>query len=410
MNNVFSRQISINEIIDEGYDNYREIKAARARITAAERDQEGRIKKVVMRRAKQQAERLGLAYWPALIRDGYQPKIDPLAYVYAEEVLERKHRLWDGKARSGGWDRYDHYGLSRDTVARMWYAAGCRDTGKFRLQVAMGEVARRGDTAAWFKNYARGYRWYLRNSAAFDGLGTISRKTIAFLGRLSPALRWAALWGLPCSEARGWKPLRIRDLNLALVAKTQVNPRAGYHALPVGALVRMVPGGEHIYGPRPQEVAATAFLTPSYPNLSLGMARRIAGGVSPLAIYREVVPTCTKKEAHQWATWGKTPSEVYTDILVSTENHLRAKHGITIKLRSAKVANWLLAVFADPARKEAIMASRVHYVGGDEVEFNFISAIDEIQDEDILSDSDGVNAVFNRASQRNSEEYAEKMR
>ena len=408
MNNVFNRQMSINEIIDEGYDDYREIKAARAAIAA--REQSGEQNKVMIRMAKRHAERLGLTYWPALIRDGYQPKIDPMAYVYAEDVLERKHGLWDGKASSGGWDRYGHYGLSRDTIARMWYAAGCRDTGKFRLQVAMGEVARRGDTAAWFKNYVRGDRWYMSNVNAFEGIGAVSRKALAFLGRLSPALRWAALWNVPTGEARDWRPLRIRELNLALVSKAQANPRAGYHALPIGTLIRVVPGNESVVGARPRERAAVAVLTPAYPNLSLSMARAIAGGESPLAIYRKVLPECTKKEAHQWATWGKTPTDVYNDIIIRAERQLHSKHGVRVKLRSPKVANWLVAVFADPARKEAILTTRVQYVGGEERRFDFLSVIDEIQDEDILSDSDGMNAVFNRASQRNSEEYAEAMR
>ncbi len=407
MNNVFSRQISIDVIMDEGYADYREIKAARA--AAAARERSGEQNKAMIRMAKRHAERLGLTYWPALIRDGYQPKIDPMAYVYAEDVLERKHGLWDGKTNSGGWDRYGHYGLSRDQVARMWYAAGCRDTGKFKLQVAMGEVANKGDTAPWFKNYATGLRWYLRNSAAFDDLGTISRKAIAFLGRLSPALRWAALWGVASNASRGWKPLRIRELNLDLVAKAQVNPRAGYHALPVGTLVRMALGGDHIYGTRPQEIAAVSVLTPAYPNLSLVIARRIASGESPLAFYRAVAPTCTKKEAHQWALLGKTRAEVHNDLITRAEHHLRDEHGVGVFLRTVKVANWLLAVFADPARKEAILATRTQYIGGGEVEFSFISVIDEVQDEDILSYADGVNAVFNRVSQRNSEEYVKRM-
>lgn len=410
MNNVFNRKVDLQFIMSEGHEDYQEIKSVRAAIAAAQHDQEGRINPVIFRRAKQQAARLGLTYWPALINDGYQPKIDPLAYVYAEEVLERKHGLWDGKTNSGGWDRYGHYGLSRGTVARMWYASGCRDTGKFKLQVAMGEVARRGDTATWFKNYVRGDRWYMSNIAAFEDLGTISRKAIAFLGRLSPALRWAALWGVASNEARGGKPLRIRDLNLDLVAKAQVNPRAGYHALPVGTLVRMALGGEQILGTRLQEIAAAAFLTPAYPNLPLFIARRIASGESPLAIYRVVVPTCTKKDAHQWALWGKTPVEVHDDLIIRAEHHIRGEHGVGVVLRTIKVANWLLAVFADPLRKEAILATRVRYVGGEEVEFNLIPAIDEVQDEDILSDADGVNAVFNRVSQRNSEEYAKMMK
>ena len=408
MNNVFNRQMSINEIIDEGYDDYREIKAARAAIAA--REQSGEQNKVMIRMAKRQAKSIGLVYWPALVRDGDQPKIDPMAYVYAEDVLERKHGLWCGKNNRGGWDGCGHYGLSRYQVAKMWYAAGCRDTGKFRLQVAMGEIANKGDTAPWFKNYVTGLRWYLSNSAAFDDLGTISRKAIAFLGRLSAALRWAALWGVASNESRGWKPLRIRDLNLDLVAKAQVNPRAGYHALPVGALVRMALGGEPILSTRLQEIAAVSMLTPAYPNLPLVIARRIASGESPLAIYRAVAPTCTKKEAHQWALLGKTRAEVHNDLIIRAEHHICGEHGVNVVLRTVKVANWLLAVFADPARKEAILATRTQYIGGGEVEFNFISAIDEVQDEDILSDADGVNAVFNRVSQRNSEEYAKKMK
>lgn len=114
MNNVFNRQMSIDTIMAEGLDDYREIKAARAVIAARERS-DGK-NPAMIRMAKRHAERLGLTYWPALIRDGYQPKIDPMAYVYAEDVLERKHGLWDGKTNSGGWDSCGHYGLRRHQV------------------------------------------------------------------------------------------------------------------------------------------------------------------------------------------------------------------------------------------------------------------------------------------------------
>ena len=182
-------------------------------------------------RARAMAETAGLAYWPALASGS--PRIDPAAYVVAERIMVRGGgKLWgewneegEGEMARGGWDRWGCYGLSPNQVACMWYAAGCRDGGKFRLQVRTGEVARKGESIQEFIHYVRGLRW-LKQSAPQVGLN-LSRKAIITLGRLSTPLRAAALSGVQPIYTIGpdgqWRlvVLRARHLNWEAVAVAQ---------------------------------------------------------------------------------------------------------------------------------------------------------------------------------------------
>lgn len=272
-----------------------------------------------VRRARERAAHIGLAYWPALIRDGYQPNIDPRAYVAAERHLRARHGIYDHAAGThGGWDSKGHHGLSRSDVAAMWFAAGCRDSRKFALQVRTGVTARKGDSAPFAANYARGYRWAL----AWGVEWKLSRKALAALGRLSPELRHAAVRGLP-DELKGgrddlprWKtvPFRIADLNWAEVARVQAlrfdpSPRA--HALRAIALpprpAAVILGRDHRRKmPHPISDAAVVDLCPSYPTVRLEIARRIVSGESPASISGGAL---TRKEAHAWLSAGGPESE-----------------------------------------------------------------------------------------------------
>jgi hypothetical protein len=182
------------------------------------------------RRAKTLAGALGgLAYWPAL---AYGPRIDPAAYRAAEQVLARKAgALWGEMTPAGrshgGWDSWGHHGTSPDQVAKAWFAAGCRDTTKFRLQIAAGIVAKKGDSVPFFQAFVKGLRWAKAHRQAYLG-----RKALAALGRLPWYCRWAAVRGAEEAARAEAGPdawpvvIRIRHLNWAAVAVAQKGPRA----------------------------------------------------------------------------------------------------------------------------------------------------------------------------------------
>lgn len=170
------------------------------------------------RRARRKANEIGLKYWPALLD---RPRIDPMAFVYAERVMERQYGEWDPKAGShGGWDSCGHYGLHADNVSRMWFAAGCRNSRKFRWQVSSRIIAKKGDSMAFLRNLRRGERWW--NASSHTGVA-ISRKALCAIGRLSPELRYAATLNLP--KWNSWEGkvrwIRIRDLNWAEVIRVR---------------------------------------------------------------------------------------------------------------------------------------------------------------------------------------------
>jgi hypothetical protein len=185
--------------------------------------------------ARRRAADMGLAYWPALLCNWQKRtaeeglRVDPRAFSVAERVLTDKvgsrwgETLPDGSRSYGGWDSYGAHGLSPWDVARMWLAAGCRNSYKFRAQVAGGVFAKKGDSTNFLTAFIRGYKWVQENG--LERL-QLSRKAIAALGRISWYCRWAAVHGL----RKGEKPLRIRDLNWAAVEVAQKGPRTAIAA------------------------------------------------------------------------------------------------------------------------------------------------------------------------------------
>ena len=165
---------------------------------------------------KKMAKEIGLAYWEALVSDH---GVDPIVFVYAEAVLSQEHGLcgWrNGEHYTGGWDSGSHYGVSAENVANMWKAAGCRNSEKFRFQVANRLVAKKGDSLAFLRHYQEGLKWLKRWRF---GLISIPRKTIAVLGRVSPEARHALVSDIRRDhEAQG---IRIRDLNWAKVREVE---------------------------------------------------------------------------------------------------------------------------------------------------------------------------------------------
>jgi hypothetical protein len=215
--------------INEGLREYYAESAARLEIARRAERANLTVHEYLDRQAvKYRAKRLGLVYWPAL---AYGPKVDPRAFLMAEQVLAKKSGsywgeiLSDGSRSNGGWDSWGHYGLAPSDIARMWYAAGCRNSKKFRLQVATGIFARKGESVPQFAAYVRGWRWLRSNR--LEGMLYLSRKAVAALGRLTWHSRWAAINNLPQERD---KPLRTRDLNWAAVKIAQKGSRSAIMA------------------------------------------------------------------------------------------------------------------------------------------------------------------------------------
>ncbi len=218
-----------------------------------------------VRRARRKAEEIGLAFWPALLWNqesgeynsggymiGTQGRVDPLAFVAAEQVLLRKgNKPWGtkfeevfppemarkNKIHHGGWDSCGHYGVSPETVATCWFASGCKDSRKFRWLIRHGgcPVVRgvKSLSICQLRDLTRGSQW-LQNHCQETYM--FATKTIIALGRISPAARKAAIEGLDlasyqrCSEflpGGGYRSpkIRIRDLNWTAVKRLQTMAR-----------------------------------------------------------------------------------------------------------------------------------------------------------------------------------------
>ena len=121
--------------------------------------------------ARRRARLIGLKYWPALLEEQFGD-VDPRAYLVAERILARKTNgvFWGekdayGNMSHGGWDSCGHYGMSPYQVRMAWYAAGCKDGAKFRLQISRGYFLKSGDSLPWCKNYFRGQRLSCKRSS-----------------------------------------------------------------------------------------------------------------------------------------------------------------------------------------------------------------------------------------------------
>ncbi len=348
--------------------------------------------------AKRRARAVGLAYWPAVARGA--PRIDATAYAVAEQVMAARDAasVWgtkmpDGSMARGGWDSAGHYGLSAQQVARMWYAAGCRDSGKFRLQVFHGEAARKGDSLPFARNDLRGLRGLGHRASNPAGLN-LARKAVAALGRLSAPLRAAALKGGQQPDAhrcgaghRVNATVRIRDLNWGEVARVQ-GLLAADQTGRVQAALSGVRRAAELLGCGANEPAVARALAPAYPALPLDLARRMALGETPAALSGDLLD---RKEAHAWAAEG-APEGV--------AGWLCARLGVP-SVRSVRVARWLAEVRRS-GRWSAMERERAVRVPGEAEprRYTALSVLDEVQDGDILTGRDSVDAVLQRSAQR----------
>lgn len=343
------------------------------------------LKQAARKRAKRLARRIGVVYWPALIGS---KGVDPRCYLHAENVLTRLHGEWNPPECHGGWDSEGHHGLAGFQVRRMWLAAGCQDSPKFRLQVASRIVAKKSDTLPWLRHYIRGRRWL--DAWRLEGY---SRKAVAALGRLSPELRHAAVRGLPsyCSGSR-----RIRDLNwpeVARVSKLRADDSATSKAFRALALVSPRAAWRQVYGrlayaseAHPVQDEAVPDLLPAFPLVSLETASRIIAGESPVSISEHAL---TRKEAHAWLVAGGRMSPVQWIV--------RDCPNLIFVPRSIEVARWLAHVHARGAW--SALTAVVRHPDGRQM--RRLDVIDEITAQDLdRGISTGVERAFERAGER----------
>ena len=323
------------------------------------------------------------------------------------------------RTSKGGWDSAGHYGLGQRDVEKAWYAAGCSNTRKYRfilravsyakeIKPSMLPQFRKGDSLQFCINYAKGWCWLVRNCLVVGSeTPAISRKAIAALGRMSAALRWAAVEGV---EVRAISvrqvPVRIRDLNWERVALVQAalrgNPTAKVRAacLPVRGALELLTGelpkpALTTAGKRQLAEEAGSLLLPQYRQgrLTWGESTQVVLGVAPSSLAR--FQGLTTKECHQYLTDNHEQPDV--------QSWFAGVNGVPVH-RSVVVMRWLVEV----RRRgwwENMTRERVQRVGGQEHRFNFLQLIDEVQEEDIQSGKDGVAAVFQRVSERHGEEF-----
>jgi len=157
-----------------------------------------------IKRAKWQAALLGLHYWPAL---AFGPKVDPRAYIEAEQImLSKGHEPWDGRTHWGGWDMSGNYGIDPWLVAQAWFSAGCKPGAKFRRQILERRIAPKRlsprQTAAWMRTVRMMDEVHVTDNTS------IRTQDKVRLGYLSAFWRWAAL--RHCTSNKGkvdWRAL-----------------------------------------------------------------------------------------------------------------------------------------------------------------------------------------------------------
>lgn len=415
------------------------MKLSRARLACTEAETAASKAKWAHRRMRRYAEKIGLAYWPGLLQiekspDAVRPVSDPVvdraalrrryicdpaALVAAEAVLHRMGKKWTGKG-TGGWDSAGVWGLNGQYVAAMWFAAGCEDNSKFRIQVVAAAkmprldnayeyrvFAQKGDTLPWLRNYYNGLLWLSRNNIRLP----LCRKAIAVLGRLSAPARRAALKPFFGKEIRTSFQgryeeasnryrhfrIRVRDLDWEAVRAAQSQLMSGNlrakAALVGNRAAAKLLGVCHTEGNKDNQPLIAGALSPSFPSVPLTIARRLALGESPVQI---AGGSLSRAEAHEWLSGGA--QQTVEELLSARATH---EFGREIKLRSVKILRWLEAVAGCANRRESLTRTRTAQApGGQRREFCALEILDEIQDTDIVTGKDSVTAVLERAAQR----------
>lgn len=357
-----------------------------------------------MLQAKRMARKIGLAYWPALLGEriwegdsdthSHRPwGVDPMAFVHAERVLEPIHGLYgqedkDGQKSQGGWDMEGYYGVSPWMVVRMWQASGCQPGAKFAARVRGGVVGCRHMSANQLVWWAKGIK--AAKDAGWDGnewnFLNYNKKFILAIGRLTPGIARQVVRRLydahyAVNDGSWFRP-RVADIDpswvngvAAKVAKMPAEKRG------------LVFAGKAYHKARYVEV-----LTPQYPTIPFTLAREIAMGKSPA----EVSGGLTKKQAHQWLTSGACdPAPVWLAGTLGLPPH-----------KDMKVVKWLETLQGSKGRWEAVTRQRRTHMGHmGWRDYTLLDILDEVQGEDIITGSDSVEDVIERANARLGEDF-----
>ncbi|GIW89651.1 MAG: hypothetical protein KatS3mg109_0083 [Pirellulaceae bacterium] len=349
-------------------------------------------------RAKTMAEKNAIKVWPALIGISCDPK----AIKIAEEVLAAEHGSYYGRQEDGsfsyaGWDQQEYHGLSGRQVQEMWFAAGCRDGRKFRLQLKLRMVATAGESCAAFLQRVRGERWLSSNQDVIPP-GWFSKKAIRVLGRVSPVARRVLTIGMDIQGR-----IRIRHLNWDLWRKIRPaveaeNPRVivafqGTRAALVTAGIR-----SEIRSDKPSDAEISQlvrFICPAYPEAELDQARQLVAGRTPMELSGGVL---SRKEAHDWLTNYARYSPVEY-----LERRVSEMVGRPVRHRSVAVLRWVENVCRnDPEPLLRVRRFHTDALGWREV--SVYDILDEVSDRDIPTGREGVHRVMEAVAGRMSQE------
>ena len=348
--------------------------------------------------AKELAKRIGLTYWQALVSNH---DVDPMVFVYAEAILRKTDGIrHDIVGQYSSWRN-----LTPDEVAAMWKAAGKRNSEKFRFQVLHRIVAKRGDTISFLRHCQSGKDWAERNSRR---VLLLPRKTLAAIGRLTEEARYALLPSILNSNGIG--RIRVRDLDWEVVKAIEYLRSEGSErsllvraALLPTQLARTILGlPPSTCGDHPITKDRVREFCPTYPNLSVEVAGRVAFGTSPVAISNNLL---SRKEAHQWLLAGGPVALKEWSISDSVIEFLTQDLGLRgFVPRNVEVARWLVHVHTRGAWSALLKIHRFP----DGRTFRYLNLLDEIIPEDLdRGISTGVERAFERSRQRFAQVNAE---
>lgn len=385
-------------LINEGLEDFDDMKNNfKSWVKSLGLEQGEEQKFIEKKRLQQQARDIGLVYWPALY--GHWD-IDPMAYVYAEQILfSRTGELWGtyneefgGKKTHGGWDSEGHHGVSASMVRKMWLSSGCKNNSKFKLQVEFGFIVGKRWNRQQTLEILKGKRW-LNNNRFY--LWRFTERACMMLGRISAPLRRVAVSHYFHDSPDG-RPFSHKDIDWDRVSKVQkdrlYNPN-----------LDIILSGERrakVLMTIPEcDWDASGFsknFYPQYGDMEWEHVQALSMGVSPVELSGG---NLTKKEAHQWLTAGM--------VNISALEWMISWYGIPY-VREWKVAKWLKYLMATN-RWSAMETERTQYhPERGEIKYTYLMLLDEIMSEDIHTTSDSVSVVMERLRQRQNEDYISK--
>ena len=184
------------------------------------------------------ARKIGLHFWPAI---AFGPNVDPKAYLIAEKVQSKGGTVppwgtrkpgeegWGSHSKGknhGGWDMQGHWGNNPWGIQKMWFSAGCKDSPKFRIQVAAHKIVPKRITGSRVKDYIRGLKWM--ETHIYQISVNLTPRALCALGRISAWARWVAVHKISISNRvsnESGKVFDLNELDWAEVSRLQKMPK-----------------------------------------------------------------------------------------------------------------------------------------------------------------------------------------